>query len=97
MLRGRAWKHFKFRETRPEDEEIVKKFAPGAARTAPSGMNVEVGLELHYQNLTAILDAWEGGEDAPTSGPEARKAVAIILAMYESAKKVRLAPVAVQE
>ena len=36
------------------------------------------------------LGVWPGrlrGEDAPTSGPEARKAVAIILAMYQSAKK----------
>jgi predicted dehydrogenase len=80
-------KHFKFREAKPEDEDTIKKLAPGAAKLQASGMNVELGLELHYQNLTAILDAWERGEDAPTCGPEARKAVAIILAMYESAKK----------
>jgi predicted dehydrogenase len=80
-------KHFKFRESKPEDEETIKRLAPGAAKVAPSGVNVEIGLELHYQNITSILDAWERGEDAPTSGPEARKAVAIILAMYESAKK----------
>jgi UDP-N-acetyl-2-amino-2-deoxyglucuronate dehydrogenase len=88
-------KHFKFRNPKPEDEEIIKKFAPGAAKNAPSGMNIEVGLEMHYQNVTAILDAWERGEDAPTCGPEARKAVAIILAMYESAKKGGV-PVAVK-
>jgi hypothetical protein len=42
---------------------------------------------LHYRNITAIYDAWERGEEADTNGSEARKAVAIILAMYESAKK----------
>ena len=34
----------------------------------------------------ALGMAWEEGRDAETSGPEARKAVAIVLAMYESAR-----------
>jgi predicted dehydrogenase len=88
-------KHFKFREPKPQDAQVMAELAPGAAKTAPSGMNVEVGLELHFQNVSAILDAWERGEDAPTSGREARKAVAIILAMYESARKGGV-PVAVK-
>ena len=88
-------KHFKFREARPEDAELLARLGPGAAKSAPSGMNIEVGLEMHFQNITSILDAWERGEDAPTSGPEARKAVAIIVAMYESAKKGGV-PVAVK-
>lgn len=88
-------KHFKFRDAQPGDDDLLKRLAPGSARTAPAGVNVEVGLELHYQNFNAILDAWERGEEAPTSGPEARKAVAIILAMYESAKKGGV-PVAVR-
>jgi UDP-N-acetyl-2-amino-2-deoxyglucuronate dehydrogenase len=39
------------------------------------------------RNVESILEAWERGEDAVTNGPEARKAVAIIQAMYESAKR----------
>jgi hypothetical protein len=38
-------------------------------------------------NLQAILAAWSDGKDAETAAPEARKAVAIILAMYESMRK----------
>ena len=47
----------------------------------------DLGLDMHFQNIGAILDCWGRGEEAPTSGPEARKAVAIILAMYESSRK----------
>jgi len=43
--------------------------------------------ELHAANITEILGAWERGQEAPTSGAEGRKGVAIITAMYESAKK----------
>ena len=46
----------------------------------------DVPADLHAQNLHHILSAWEAGKDADTCGPEARKAVAIILAMYESAR-----------
>ena len=37
--------------------------------------------------VLAILSAWAEGREAETAGPEARKAVAIVLAMYESARK----------
>jgi predicted dehydrogenase len=47
----------------------------------------DVPLDLHGRNIQAILAAWDEGRDAETSGPEARKAVAIVLAMYESARK----------
>jgi predicted dehydrogenase len=33
-----------------------------------------------------IFQAWDNNQDAETHGGEARKAVAIILAMYESAR-----------
>jgi hypothetical protein len=44
-------------------------------------------LELHRRNIMAIFDAWDAGRDADTNGVEARKAVANIHAMYESARK----------
>jgi hypothetical protein len=42
---------------------------------------------MHVQNIQSILKAWSENRDAETSGREARKAVAIITAMYESARK----------
>jgi hypothetical protein len=66
---------------------LKRTLAPGASPTGGAGSNIDVALDLHFRNISAILDAWERGEEAPTSAPEARKAVAIILAMYQSAKK----------
>ncbi len=34
-----------------------------------------------------VYESWSNNKDAETAGPEARKAVAIIQAMYESARK----------
>jgi predicted dehydrogenase len=38
-------------------------------------------------NLAAILAAWRAGKEAETSGDECRRAIAIVLAMYESAAR----------
>jgi len=46
-----------------------------------------MGTELHTRNIRAILGAWDEGRDAETSGPESRKAVAIVLAIYESVRR----------
>jgi predicted dehydrogenase len=54
--------------------------------TGGGASNTDVGLDLHSRNILHILGAWEEGRDAQTSGAEARKAVAIVLAMYQSAK-----------
>jgi UDP-N-acetyl-2-amino-2-deoxyglucuronate dehydrogenase len=84
-----ALRAYRFKDERPEDKEILERL--GAIKKtsiiAGAGSNTDVPIDNHYKNVTAILDAWERGEDAPTNGREARKAVAIILAMYESAKK----------
>jgi predicted dehydrogenase len=81
-------KLFKFREERPGDAELVERLAPGA-KPAASGASDPgaIGAELHRRNIAAILSAWSAGRDAETSGAEARKAVAIVLAMYESARR----------
>ncbi len=85
---------YKFREetSTPEqlaqDKELVEQLAPGRAKgTGGGASNTDVGLDLHGQNINAILRAWDEGEEAETNGVEARKAVAIILAMYESVRK----------
>ncbi len=79
---------FKFREELPEDKDLLEKLSPNRAKDSGGGSSAtDVGLDLHGLNLNAILRAWEAGQEAETNGPEARKAVAIILAMYESARK----------
>ncbi|HEV8607195.1 MAG TPA: Gfo/Idh/MocA family oxidoreductase [Tepidisphaeraceae bacterium] len=55
--------------------------------TGGGSSNTDVPLDFHARNVMAILNAWDEGHDAETHAAEARKAVAIVLAMYESARK----------
>lgn len=72
------------------DELYNQIFATAGIQTKSSGggsSNTDVPLDLHGRNMHAILTAWDENRDAETYGPEARKAVAIIQAMYESVRK----------
>jgi len=81
-------KRFAFREERPEDKALLEKLDPARSKTTGGGASAaDVPLDLHTLNITAIYDAWNRDQDAETSGPEARKAVSIIQAMYASARK----------
>lgn len=81
-------KRYEFSDKRPSDESLLDRLNPTRAITSGGGTSAtDVGLDLHSQNIAAIYEAWNRGQEAETSGPEARKAVAIIQAMYESAKK----------
>jgi UDP-N-acetyl-2-amino-2-deoxyglucuronate dehydrogenase len=80
-------KFFKFREERPTDVELQQRLAQGRTKSAGGAGSADIGMDLHARNIMHILGAWEEGRDAETAGAEARKAVAIILAMYESARK----------
>jgi len=81
-------KRFQFRDARPEDEELLKRLAPENFKSTGGGSSAaDVSLDMHAQNIQAIYHAWTKNQDAETCGPEARKAVAIIQAMYESVRK----------
>jgi predicted dehydrogenase len=80
-------KVFKFRDERPTDAEALEKYAVQVRNKSGGGAsNTDIGLDLHARNIMHILQSWEEGRDAETAGAEARKAVAIVLAMYESAR-----------
>jgi predicted dehydrogenase len=81
-------KTYKFREERPADQELVDRVnAVAAGQTRGAGAAADIGLDLHARNIADIFQAWEAGRDAETSGAEGRKAVAIITALYESARQ----------
>ena len=73
-------KVFKFRNELPDDAAVIKP----AMSVGGSSNPADLKLDLHTQNLNAIHTAWAAGRDAETAPAEARKAVAIIKAMYES-------------
>ncbi len=80
-------KTFKFRNELPGDKDLIEsQGGKGSKSTGGGSSATDVSSENHYRNIAHILDAWDHGRDADTAGPEARKAVAIITALYESAK-----------
>ena len=86
-----AWENgrittWKFAEERGGDETVVgaEKFAEGAV-SDPRAMDIEG----HRCNIAAVLETVNSGAASPLPGEEARKAVEIILAIYQSAKEGR--------
>jgi UDP-N-acetyl-2-amino-2-deoxyglucuronate dehydrogenase len=81
-------KRYEFKEPKPEDQELLERLSPEKAKNSGGGTAAtDIGLDLHGKNMKSVYDAWDRGEEAETHGPEARKAVAIIQAMYESVRK----------
>lgn len=72
-----------FREPKPEDEEIMKKYGEtheGGGVADPAAMT----HHNHQKNIAAFLEAIESGSSFAIDGQESRKAVEIICAIYES-------------
>jgi predicted dehydrogenase len=80
---------WEFADKRPEDIEIRKQFMKiegGGGVADPAAID----YENHTRNFKAFLEALESGKDFWIDGPEARKAVEVILAIYESAREGKL-------
>lgn len=78
-------KRWQFREERPEDEHIRERFEE---ETVSSGASdpMAIRYDKHTRNIEAFLDWVDAGTDYDLTGREARRAVAIIEAIYESAE-----------
>lgn len=80
-------KTFRFRDERPEDKDLQDRInAVATGQTRGAAAAADIGMELHTRNIASILASWEKGEEAETSGEEGRKSVAIVTALYESAR-----------
>ena len=77
---------WEFADKRPEDEDIRRRFMKiegGGGVADPAA----IGHENHRRNFQAFLEAIDKNEPFRISGPEARKAVEVILAIYASARE----------
>ena len=77
---------WQFADEKPEDEQIRQKFQQiegGGGVADPAAIT----HENHTRNFKAFLESLETSREFLISGPEARKAVAVILAVYNSAKE----------
>lgn len=80
-------KQWRFRDESDSDKKMIETLKAKAEQSRAGSSSVDQGIGLHKLNVRAIHESWEKGEEAETNGREARKAVAIIVAMYESAAK----------
>lgn len=79
---------WRFREETHEDESIRAQYlAKSTAALGASDPSAGFSADSHRENFAEVLAAIDGGRKPSVDGLEARKAVRIILAIYESAAK----------
>jgi len=89
IMEQELFSRWEFDEERPEDAEIRETL--GAAATGKSGASdpsdiTHVNFREEFKDFLAAL---EGGTIAPIDGHEARKAIEIIMAIYQSSRTGR--------
>lgn len=77
---------WQFADERPEDQKIREQFGEvkGLGSVADPAA---ISHENHRRNFEAFIDSLDSGRDFCINSSEARKAVEVILAIYESAKE----------
>ena len=78
-----AWS---FRNPKAEDESILQKFSAESEIAGGASDPMAISYSLHMRNIAAFISSLEKDESFFLNGPESRKAVAIVEAIYESAR-----------
>ena len=84
---------WEFRDSRPEDSEILAQAARNTGKTGAGASNI-IGFEGHQRQIEQMIIALRNGAPMPIGGKAARNAVALVRTLYESAE--RGAPVSLQ-
>ena len=82
-----AFEVWDFKNDQPEDGEIRGSLMKGAAAGLGANDPKAISYRQHQRNFEEIVAAIREGRDASTSAAEARKAVAVIEAIYASARE----------
>lgn len=86
---GTSLKVFEFANADAQDAAVRDQF--GKPPTIGGAADPKaIGAENHIRNFASFLSSLDSGADPEVSGVEARKAVQIILAVYESARTERI-------
>jgi UDP-N-acetyl-2-amino-2-deoxyglucuronate dehydrogenase len=81
-----SFKVWQFADQTDADKEILNKFSDiggGGGVSDPSA----ISFQLHARNIAAFIESVEAGRPFEIDGHEARKAVAIVLAIYNAANE----------
>ncbi|MEM6280329.1 MAG: Gfo/Idh/MocA family oxidoreductase [Verrucomicrobiota bacterium] len=96
FLADEKFRVWDFSESAPEDEEVLSTLMQGSeAKGLGANDPKAINFEGHQRNFEDVVDAIQADRAPSVDGHEARRAVALICAIYESAKndgkKVHLA------
>lgn len=86
FLTDEQFSHWKFTEETPEDEEVRQTMMQGAGAGLGAADPKAINFTGHQRNFEDVVTAIREGRAPSVGGAEARKAVALICAIYESAK-----------
>ncbi|MFT5468581.1 MAG: UDP-N-acetyl-2-amino-2-deoxyglucuronate dehydrogenase [Verrucomicrobiales bacterium] len=86
FLADEQFRHWEFTEETPEDEEVRKTMMEGAGAGLGAADPTAINFTGHQRNFEDVVTAISEGRAPSIGGAEARKAVALICAIYESAK-----------
>ncbi len=86
VLSDESFSHWDFKEEAPEDAEIREKYMVGAAAGMGANDPTAINFTGHQKNFEAVIEAIQAGKNPPIDGHEARKAVELIRAIYQSAQ-----------
>lgn len=85
FLADEAFEIWDFMNEKPEDEEIHSKFMKGQEAGLGANDPKAINFYQHQRNFEEVVSAIAEGREPSTSATEARKSVALIQAIYESA------------
>ena len=87
FLADEAFEAWDFMNEEPVDTEIQSKFMKGQAAGLGANDPSAINFYQHQRNFEEVVQAIAEGREPSTSAAEARKSVALICAIYESARK----------
>ncbi len=91
VITGGKLTKWEFAEERPDDEEIRKKFSPGVGpKSGAASDPLAFSYDTHREQIRDFLDTLDKGVAPTVDGREARKAIEIIMAIYQSARSGEL-------
>jgi len=77
---------WQFAEEEPGDEFVLEKYGSHQSDGGGAADPKDISLKYHKANIKAFIDAIATGQQFELDGKEGRKAVELVLAIYQSAK-----------
>ncbi|MEM6884069.1 MAG: Gfo/Idh/MocA family oxidoreductase [Verrucomicrobiota bacterium] len=86
FLADEAFELWEFMHETDEDEQIRSKYIQGAATGMGANDPSAISFQQHQRNFEEVVASIQAGRTPSTSASEARKSVALIQAIYQSAQ-----------